>query len=51
MIDELREATDKLNKLSPNVKAIIGDEVTQLMINEEATVALNLVWSSCRYDV
>ena len=34
--NELREATDKLNKLTPNVKAIIGDEITQLMVNEEA---------------
>ena len=32
-LDELREATDKLKTLSPNVKAVIGDEVTQLMIN------------------
>ncbi len=26
----LRQATDKLIKLSPNVKAIIGDEITPL---------------------
>ncbi len=37
---ELNEALEKLNKLTPNVKAIIGDEVTQLMINEEAAVAV-----------
>lgn len=36
----LREATDKLITLSPNVKAIIGDEITPLMINNEASVAL-----------
>ncbi|SDM48833.1 spermidine/putrescine transport system substrate-binding protein [Psychrobacillus sp. OK028] len=37
---ELLEATAKLKELTPNVKAIIGDEVTQLMINEEASVAV-----------
>ena len=37
---ELLEATAKLKELTPNVKAIIGDEVTQLMINEEASVAI-----------
>lgn len=39
-LHELQEATNRLKKLSPNVKAIIGDEVTQLMVNEEASVAL-----------
>ena len=38
--NELQEASNRLKKLSPNVKAIIGDEVTQLMVNEEASVAL-----------
>ncbi|MEG0259532.1 MAG: ABC transporter substrate-binding protein [Lysinibacillus sp.] len=38
--DELRQATDKLIKLAPNVKAIIGDEITPLMVNNEAAVAL-----------
>ena len=46
MTNELQEALNKLNKLTPNVKAIIGDEVTQLMINDEAAVALNMVWAS-----
>lgn len=36
----LREATDKLISLAPNIKAVIGDEITPLMINGEATVAL-----------
>ena len=47
--NELREAIDKLNKLTPNVKAIIGDEVTQLMVNEEAAVALT--WSGQAADM
>lgn len=38
--DLLREATDHLIELSPNIKAIIGDEITPLMINNEASVAL-----------
>lgn len=48
-LDELREATDKLKKLSPNVKAIIGDEVTQLMVNGEASIALT--WSGQAADM
>lgn len=37
---ELREALEKLKQLNGNVKAIIGDEITPLMINNEATVAV-----------
>ncbi|MEK3935259.1 ABC transporter substrate-binding protein [Sporosarcina sp. FSL W7-1349] len=48
-LDELREATDKLKRLSPNVKAVIGDEVTQLMVNGEAAVALT--WSGQAADM
>lgn len=47
--NELAEAFDKLTKLTPNVKAIIGDEVTQLMVNEEAPVALT--WSGQAADM
>lgn len=36
----LRKATDRLIELGPNVKAIIGDEITSLMVNNEAAVAL-----------
>jgi spermidine/putrescine transport system substrate-binding protein len=36
----LREATNHLKTLTPNVKAIIGDEITNLMVNNEAAVAL-----------
>ena len=46
---ELREATDKLKSLSPNIKAVIGDEVTQLMISGEA--AISLTWSGQAADM
>lgn len=46
---EPRQATDKLITLAPNVKAIIGDEITPLMINNEATVALT--WSGQAADM
>ncbi len=46
---ELREATDKLKTLSPNVKAVIGDEVTQMMMNNEA--AVSLIWSGQAADM
>lgn len=45
----LRKATDKLIHLSPNIKAIIGDEITPLMINNEASVALT--WSGQAADM
>ncbi|MGG0645208.1 spermidine/putrescine ABC transporter substrate-binding protein [Sporosarcina gallistercoris] len=48
-VDELREATDKLKKLSPNIKAVIGDEVTQMMVNNEA--AVSLIWSGQAADM
>ncbi|MCM3710090.1 ABC transporter substrate-binding protein [Sporosarcina luteola] len=48
-LGELREATDKLKMLSPNVKAVIGDEVTQLMVNSEA--AVSLTWSGQAADM
>ena len=48
-MDELREATDKLKTLSPNVKAVIGDEMTPLMINGDA--AISLTWSGQAADM
>lgn len=45
----LQQATEKLYDLSPNVKAIIGDEITPLMINNEAAVALT--WSGQAADM
>ena len=46
---ELQEAKEKLEKLTPNVNAIIGDEVTQLMVNQEAAVAVT--WSGQAADM
>ncbi|WOV86260.1 ABC transporter substrate-binding protein [Sporosarcina oncorhynchi] len=47
--EELREATNKLKAMRANVKAVIGDEVTQLMINNEA--AISLTWSGQAADM
>ncbi|MNV55512.1 Spermidine/putrescine-binding periplasmic protein precursor [compost metagenome] len=41
--EHLQEALTKLNRLSPNVKAIVGDEIKMLLANEEA--AVGVVWS------
>ncbi|MBP1047779.1 ABC transporter substrate-binding protein [Enterococcus sp. BWM-S5] len=38
---ELAEASDKLNKLTDNVKAIVADEIKMYMINEESAVAVS----------
>ena len=46
---ELREATDKLKTIGPNVKAIIGDEIVEMMRREEAAVALT--WSGQAADM
>ncbi|MFG3612333.1 ABC transporter substrate-binding protein [Rummeliibacillus stabekisii] len=45
----LQKATNKLIRMAPNVKAVIGDEVTQLMINGDAEVALT--WSGQAADM
>lgn len=39
----LQQAKQKLDKLTPNVKAIVGDEIKMLLANEEA--AIGIVWS------
>lgn len=36
----LAQAVARLRELSPNVKAVIGDEITNLMVNNEAAVGL-----------
>jgi spermidine/putrescine transport system substrate-binding protein len=36
----LRQATEHLETLVPNIKGVIGDEITPLMVNNEAAVAL-----------
>ncbi|UII56457.1 ABC transporter substrate-binding protein [Cytobacillus spongiae] len=41
--EHLLEAKAKLSTLTPNIKAIVGDEIRMLMENEEA--AIGLVWS------
>lgn len=41
--EHLQEATRKLSKLTPNVKAIVGDEIKMLLAGEEA--AVGVVWS------
>lgn len=41
--DHLQEAKRKLQTLTPNVKAIVGDEIKMLLANEEA--AVGVVWS------
>ncbi|WP_040951986.1 ABC transporter substrate-binding protein [Gorillibacterium massiliense] len=41
--DHLQQAKAKLNTLTPNVKAIVGDEIKMLLANEEA--AVGVVWS------
>lgn len=39
----LQEAKAKLDELTPNIKAIVGDEIKMLLANEEA--AIGVVWS------
>lgn len=41
--EHLKEAKKKLDRLTPNIKAIVGDEIKMLLANEEA--AIGLVWS------
>ncbi|RKP51373.1 extracellular solute-binding protein [Cohnella endophytica] len=41
--DHLQEAKRKLGTLTPNVKAIVGDEIKMLLAQEEA--AVGVVWS------
>lgn len=38
--DQLNEAANKLNQVTPNIKAIVADEIKMYMINEEASVAV-----------
>lgn len=47
--EHLREAKDKLETLTPNIKAIVGDEIKMLMANEEA--AIGVVWSGDAADI
>nr|WP_295971026.1 ABC transporter substrate-binding protein [uncultured Bacillus sp.] len=45
----LKEAKDKLDTLTPNIMAIVGDEIKMLMANEEA--AIGIVWSGDAADI
>ncbi|WP_059172357.1 PotD/PotF family extracellular solute-binding protein [Bacillus sp. FJAT-27445] len=45
----LRQAKSKLDTLTPNIKAIVGDEIKMLLANEEA--AIGLVWSGDAADI
>lgn len=47
--EHLREAVEKLNLLTPNIKAIIGDEIRQLIATGEAGVGL--VWSGTYQEI
>lgn len=47
--EHLQEAKEKLDKLTPNIKAIVGDEIKMLMANEEA--AIGIVWSGDAADI
>ncbi len=38
--DQLQEAFNKLRTMTPNIKAIVADEIKMYMANEEASVAV-----------
>ena len=46
---QLQEAKEKLDALTPNVKAIVGHEIKMLMANEEASIGV--VWSGDAADI
>ncbi|ALC83041.1 MULTISPECIES: ABC transporter substrate-binding protein [Bacillus] len=47
--DHLEKAKEKLDTLTPNVKAIVGDENRMLLENKEA--AIGLVWSGVASEI
>lgn len=47
--EHLRGAKEKLDTLTPNIKAIVGDEIKMLIGNEEA--AVGIVWSGDAADM
>ena len=47
--DHLQEAKEKIDALTPNIKAIVGDENRLLLQNEEA--AIGLVWSGTAQEI
>ncbi|UTH14539.1 ABC transporter substrate-binding protein [Macrococcus equipercicus] len=46
---KLKRAEEKLEKLSPNVKGVVGDEINTMMVQKEADVAV--VWSGMGADI
>lgn len=46
---QLIEAKEKLDTLTPNIKAIVGDEIKLLLANEEASIGV--VWSGDAADI
>ncbi|MCU9615085.1 ABC transporter substrate-binding protein [Caldibacillus lycopersici] len=47
--DHLQEAKEKLEDLQPNIKGIVGDEISMLLANGEA--AIGVVWSGVAADI
>lgn len=47
--EQLLEAKEQLDLLTPNVKAIVGDEMDMLMVNNEAS--LGVIWSGNAADM
>ncbi|WP_100330055.1 ABC transporter substrate-binding protein [Bacillus xiapuensis] len=47
--ERLMEAKEKLDELTPNIKAIVGDEIRLLMLNGEAKIGV--VWSGTASEV
>lgn len=47
--EHLIEAKEKLNDLTPNVKAVVGDEIRMLIENEEA--AIGVLWSGMAAEI
>ncbi|PLR96506.1 ABC transporter substrate-binding protein [Bacillus sp. T33-2] len=47
--DHLKEAREKLDSLTPNIKAIVGDESRMLLENQEASIGL--VWSGVASEI
>ncbi|RBP96449.1 spermidine/putrescine transport system substrate-binding protein [Cytobacillus firmus] len=47
--DHLIEAKEKLDSLTPNIKAIVGDEIRMLMENDEA--GIGVVWSGTAQEL
>lgn len=46
---KLDQAEQKLEKLAPNVKGVVGDEINTMMVQKEADVAV--VWSGMGADI